>query len=105
MKDQSKKKTIHDKERDEHKRTAFLQQIASFPKESLVFVDESGMDSFLFRSHGWSKKGDVVNGHVLGQRFYRESFIAAKRSSDILSPFCFQGTCYPKLFEMWIENV
>lgn len=63
------------------------------------------MDSFLFRSHGWSKKGDVVNGHVLGQRFYRESFIAAKRSSDILSPFCFQGTCYPTLFEMWIENV
>ena len=28
---------------------------------------------FIFRSHGWSKKGDVVNGDVLGQRFYRET--------------------------------
>lgn len=99
-----KKKTISYKERDEHKRAVFLQQIASFPKESLVFVDESGIDSFIFRSHGWSKRGHAAYGNVSGKRFYRESFIAAKCSSKILAPLCFQGTCYTKLFEMWIEK-
>lgn len=69
-----------------------------------MFVDESGIDSFIFRSHGWSKRGQAVYGSVSGKRFYRESFIAAKRSSEILSPLCFQGTCYTKLFEMWIEK-
>lgn len=74
------------------------------PKDSLVFVDESGIDSFIFRCHGWSKKGQAVYGTISGKRFYRESFIAAKCASKIFAPFCFQGTCYTKLFEMWIEK-
>jgi transposase len=81
-----------------------LEQIANISLNDLVFIDESGIDSFLYRPYGRSKKGQEVFGNVSGKRFYRESFIAAKCKSNILAPFCFQGTCNTQLFEFWIEK-
>jgi hypothetical protein len=92
------------KERDEDKRRVFLEQIRAEPKDKLVFVDESGIDSFLYRMYGRSKKGQLVFGKVSGKHFYRESFIAATCHSKILAPLCFQGTCNTDLFEFWIEK-
>ena len=37
-------------------------------------------------------------------RYARESFIAAKRSEQILSPFCYRGTCNTELFNMWLKD-
>lgn len=48
-------------------------------------------------------KGTLVQGEISGKRYARESFVAAKCGSQILAPFCFQGTCNTALFDMWIE--
>ena len=74
----TRKKANLYKERDEGKRKAFLEYIASYSKEDLVYVDESGIDSHLHRSHGWAKKGALVYGETSGKRYACESFIAAK---------------------------
>lgn len=37
-------------------------------------------------------------------RYARESFIAAQRDTQILSPFCYQGTCDTALFNMWLRD-
>ena len=99
----AKKKTLRYKERDEKKREAFLEEIKKYSKEALVFVDESGIDSYFHRAYGWAKKGRLVGGEVAGRRFARESFIAAKNKSAIIAPLCFQGTCNTKLFDLWVE--
>lgn len=70
-----------------------------------MFVDESGIDSYLHRQYGWSKKGRLVFGEIPGKRFARESFIAALSQSNIFAPLCFEGTCNAKLFEVWIEKL
>ena len=103
LKDYTKKKTTLYKERDETKRVTFIKQLALHPKESLVYVDESGIDSYQHRSFGWSKRGELVMEEVSGKRFARESFVAAKCGSKILAPFCFQGTCNTELFHKWVE--
>jgi len=92
------------KERDEEKRAAFLEQIAPYSKESLVYVDESGIDSYVHRPFGWAKRGELVYGEISGKRYARESFVAAKCGSEILAPFCYQGTCNTDLFNLWIET-
>ena len=81
-----------------------MEQIASFSKENLVYVDESGIDSYVHQSFGWAKRGTKVFGEVSGKRYARESFVAAKCGSEILAPFCFKGTCYTDLFNLWIET-
>jgi transposase len=70
-----------------------------------VYVDESGIDKFLHKAYGWSKRGKVVYGEVCGRRYQRESFVAAKCGSKILALFCYKGTCNTALFNTWIEKL
>lgn len=69
-----------------------------------MYVDESGIDSYIHKSFGWAPRGSLIYGEISGKRYARESFVAAKCSSKILAPFCFQGTCNTTLFDMWIET-
>ena len=71
----------------------------------MVYVDESGIDSYLHQTHGWSQRGQKVYAAISGKRYHRESFVAAKCDKDILAPFCYTGTCNKQLFEAWVEQI
>ena len=68
-------------------------------------MDESGINEYLQRKNGRAKRGRRVYGAVSGNRYQRESFIAAKNQSRILAPFCYTGTCNTSLFNTWLEKV
>lgn len=70
----------------------------------MVYVDESGVDSYSYRTHGWSLRGEKIYGEISGHRYARESFIAAKCGSKIFAPFCFKGTCNTELFNLWLKE-
>lgn len=74
------------------------------PKELLVYVDESGIDDFLIKTHGWAVKGQKIWGEISGKHFDRESFVAGKCGQSILAPLCFKGTCNTELFTMWVKD-
>jgi transposase len=93
------------KERNEKVRETYKKEMASYHKEDMVYIDESGIDECLHRNSGWSLKGSKIHGEVSGKKYERESFIAAKRGSKILAPFCFKGTCNTSVFNTWIEKV
>jgi transposase len=81
-----------------------MECIRSYSKEDLVYIDESGIDIYLYRTYGWAFSNERTYGAVSGRRFARESFIAAKCGSKLLAPLCFQGTCNTLLFNTWIEQ-
>ncbi|MBS4163394.1 Uncharacterized protein PRO82_000695 [Candidatus Protochlamydia amoebophila] len=56
-----------------------------------------------YRPLARSLSGKPVFGSVLGKRYQKESFIAAKVGSDIIAPFCYQRTCNTHLFNFWVE--
>ena len=49
-----KKKTLCYKERDEKKRDEFLSKLLPIALKNRVYIDESGFEKTLQRSHGWS---------------------------------------------------
>lgn len=67
-------------------------------------MDESGIDEYLERKKARAVRGEKIHGSVWGKRFKRQSFIAAKRGSQILAPFCYTGTCDPVLFDLWLKD-
>ena len=69
-----------------------------------MYVDESGIDSFISRTHAWAPRGKKIYGEISGHRFARESFVAAWCDQNILAPFCYQGTCHTQLFNFWVRN-
>ncbi len=72
--------------------------------ESIVYVDESGIDSFVSREHAWSERGQTVIGERSGKRFARESFVAGLIHKTLVAPICYQGTMDGVLFNFWLSN-
>jgi hypothetical protein len=99
------KKAFLSLERCEKKREDFLDKIKTVPPESLVFIDESVIDSYVCRLSGRAPRGQKVRGEKSGTRYARHSFVAAKCGKKILAPRTYKGTCTAKLFEKWIEKI
>ena len=100
-----KKKTTFYQERDEEKRIEYLEKLAIIPKNKRIYIDESGINKYVFRPFARAKIGKIILGAISGKRYQRESFIAGKLESKILAPFCYQGTCNTDLFNYWLENI
>jgi transposase len=97
------KKTFLYAERDEAARTEFLNHLLTLPKHSLVFIDETGIDHTLRRSHGWGPCGQPLFGEKPGKRKERTSVIAALHHDGLKSAFCFQGYCNTDVFLLWVK--
>ncbi len=72
--------------------------------EQLIFVDESGIDSFLHRDYARSERGQTVLAEKSGKRFARESFVAGLHKDNVVAPICYQGTMDSTLFNFWLSN-
>jgi len=81
-----------------------MEEIEKIPENNRVYVDESGINKYLYRERARSDRGSQVYGATSGLRYARESFIAAKIESQILTPFCYTGTCDTRLFNMWLKQ-
>ena len=99
-----KKKTLFYKERDEQARQKFLEELSQYSKDTIVYVDEAGVDKFLHREFGRALRGQKVYGEISGKRYSRESFIAGLCNGKVVAPLCFDGACDTLLFNCWLEN-
>ena len=68
-------------------------------------MDESGINEYLHRQNGRAPRGAMIYGSISGNRYHRESFIAAQNQSRIFAPFCYTGTCDTVLFNTWLEKI
>lgn len=104
LKNNTKKKIKRYKEQSPEKVALYLQEIYDIPKEKIVYVDETGIDTCLYREYCYAKRGEKVIGYVYGRKYSRVGIVAAQRGKKILSPFQYKGTMNSKLFERWFEN-
>ena len=84
-----KKKSKCYRERDEVKRIEYQKFIATYNPEKLIYIDESGIDSFISREYEWSIRGTKVMIEVSGKRFARDSFVAGLKGKEVIAPICY----------------
>ena len=72
--------------------------------EKRIYVDESGVNEYLYRKHARSLKGRQVFGEISGRRFGRKSIISALQDKKLLAPMCFEETCDTELFNVWLKE-
>lgn len=100
----AKKKQTAYQEQDAEKVAAYKKEIADIPPEEIAYVDETGIDSYLYRKYGYALRGKIVAGRIRGRKYARTGIVAAKMGKDILAACSYNGTMNHVLFEDWFEK-
>ena len=82
----------------------YLEEIKDIPQEKIAYVDESGIETYLYREYGYALRGQQVFGRVRGRKYQRCGIVAALSDGRILAPFQYDGTMDSSLFEFWFSN-
>lgn len=76
----------------------------SIPSESLIYVDETGIDQYLHRQYAYAPRGQIVNGRISGKKYKRTNIVAGICQSKWVAPLEYNGTTDSIMFEFWFEN-
>src|SRR4051812_42955500 len=103
-----KKKVLHARERDtpegRQKRRDFLREVAAIDPRRLVFVDETGADTSMTRTHGRAPVGERVHGAVPGH-WDSVTLICGLRLAGGTAPVVFRGATDTPVFRSYVEQV
>ena len=67
-------------------------------------MDETGIDTWLCREHGWSERGVPVVGEVRGRKHERAGVVAALMGKSLIEPHQYGGTMESGFFEEWFAR-
>ena len=85
-------------------RDEFLEAVKVIPPASLVYVDESGIDQYLYREYAYSPRGEKVFAEISGKKFKRTNIISGICRGEWIAPMTYNGITDSVLFEYWLEN-
>ena len=86
------------------KRQTFIEQLAKWTDETIVYVDEAGMDNREDYGFGWNPRGQRFYALKSGRRQGRVNMIAALCQEQLMAPFTVEGACNRVVFEIWLET-
>jgi transposase len=78
-----------------------LEKVSDRP---VVYVDETGIDTCLYREYGRSERGKIIVGEISGRKFKRVGIVAAKLGSSIIAPCQYDDSMESAFFEAWFEQ-
>jgi transposase len=78
--------------------------LARVGPEHLVFVDETGANTAMTRTHGRAPIGQRVEGAVPGH-WRSVTLVTGLRLSGVLGPMAFAGAMNAPLFESYVEQI
>lgn len=103
-----KKKTSHAQQRDtpavQAQREQFQQTLACLEAESLVFVDETGANTAMHRSHGRAPRGERVQASVPGS-WQNVTLLAGLRLDGVVAPLAVDGPVDGQVFATYVREV
>ena len=78
--------------------------VKDIPPESLVYIDESGIELTICKDRGWGKKSEKLASKKSGKYYERINIIAVYVNNKSIELMVFNGSCNTKLFETWVEQ-
>ena len=81
-----------------------METLKTIPSENLVYVDECGIDQYLYREFAYSPRGQKVIERISGKKFKRTNIVAGICQGEWTAPMEYGGTTDSILFEFWFEN-
>ncbi len=70
----------------------------------LVYIDETGFDTYFYREYGRSPRGELIKGKAAGKRYQLISLVAGLIDGKLTAPMTYQDTMTSAFFEAWCET-
>lgn len=99
------KKTSLYQERDEVERVTFQSVVRDIPPERIIWVDETGIEEQMHRTHAREIIGKRAFSNISGKRVPRTTLIAGYGEGVLKAPMHFKGTTNTVVFNAWVENI
>ena len=80
-------------EASEEKRVAYEELTKDTPPQSLVYIDESGIELTICKDRGWGKKSEKLVGKKSGKYYERTNIIGGYVNNKSIAPMVFNGSC------------
>lgn len=100
----TRKKATTYEEQSYDKVAEYKYEIADIPPENIAYVDETGIDRYLYREYGYGPRGQLVHDRIKGRKYMRTSIVAALMGNEIIAPCQYTGTMNHELFEKWFQE-
>ena len=81
-----------------------MEKLKIVPTQSLVYVDETGIDQCLYREYARAFRGQKIISKISGRKFKRTNIVAGICKGKWVAPLEYSGTTDSVLFEFWFEN-
>src|SRR2546421_1363060 len=102
-----KKKTLHAQEqknpRVQAQRRAFQEKLAAVDPDHLVFVDESGANTGMTRTHGRAPQGERVQATAPGA-WQNVTLIAGMSTAGVVAPIALPGAVDRVVFQTYVQE-
>jgi transposase len=100
-----KKKAFTYSESNQEAKLEFVKELSELDHNTIVYLDESGIDPRLNYDYAWSKKGVKISDLKKGAREKRINIIAALCQSKLFAPFFFEGPCDVTVFNTYVDSI
>ena len=80
------------KEQDSEKVAEFLDILDNLKDLSVVYIDETGIDRYLYRPYARAPRGEKIYEKISGRRFERTSIVAGQVDGEFIVPMIYKGS-------------
>jgi len=70
----------------------------------VVYIDETGIDRYLYRSHARAPRGEKVYEKINGRRFERTSIVAGQVDGEFIAPMIYKESMTSDFFVNWFQK-
>lgn len=70
----------------------------------IVYVDETGIDTYLCRKNARARRGEKVYDKVSGRRFERTSIVSGQVNHKFIAPMIYQESMTSAFFVEWFKT-
>ena len=92
------------KEENPDKVAEFLDILNSLKDLPIVYIDETGIDRYLYRPYARAPRGEKVYEKISGRRFERTSIVAGQVDGDFIAPMIYKDNMTIDFFVEWFKT-
>lgn len=70
-----------------------------------MYVDETGIDRYLYRPYARAPRGLAAHGKISGRKYERTSIVAGQCERRVVAPLQYSGTMDGALFAYWFGKM